>query len=237
MIDQSRLDELQERIGARFTNPNYLTRALTHRSAVSDVPHESNERLEFLGDAIIGMMVCEQLLELFPDYTEGQLAKTKAYVVSESALAPIAREIGLDRCVILNPAEAAAGGRNRPSILSDAFEALIAAIYLDAGFEVAKRVVRDLLYSALYDVTADLHRKDYKSSLQIITQAYCQRTPIYHTVEERGRDHEKTFVVVATLGEEVLGSGEGRSKKEAEQFAAQTAVENLPAHLAPFLPQ
>ncbi|MCX6381204.1 MAG: ribonuclease III, partial [Armatimonadetes bacterium] len=135
MTNDSRLDELQERLGVRFKDIDTLKRALTHRSAVSDVPHESNERLEFLGDAIIGMMVCEQLLELFPDYTEGQLAKTKAYVVSESALAPIAREIGLDKCVILNPSEAASGGRNRPSILSDAFEALIAALYLDSGFE------------------------------------------------------------------------------------------------------
>lgn len=237
MTNSSRLEELQERIGARFRNPELLRRALTHRSAVSDSPRESNERLEFLGDAVIGMMVCEQLSEMFPEYTEGQLAKTKAYVVSESALAPIARAIGLDECVILNPAEAAAGGRNRPSILSDAFEALIAAIYLDAGFETAKRVVRDLLNPALRDVTADLHRKDYKSALQMITQAYCQRTPVYQTIEERGRDHEKTFVVAATLGEEVLGSGEGRSKKEAEQFAAQSAIENLPPQLVPFLPQ
>ncbi len=232
-----RLESLQERLGVRFRNTEYLTRALVHRSAISETQQESNERMEFLGDSVLGMIVCEQLLERFPNYTEGQLAKAKAYIVSEAALAPIALSIDLDKCVILNPAEAAAGGRNRPSILSDALEALFAAIYLDSGFEVVKRVVRELLSHPLAEVTSDLHRKDYKSSLQIITQAYCQRTPVYSLVDERGRDHEKVFVVQASLGEEVLGRGEGRSKKEAEQCAAQQAVENLPLYLLPFLPQ
>lgn len=226
-MDDSALEKLQKRLGMRFKNVTYLKQALTHRSAAADNPLESNERLEFLGDSVVGMVISENLFRLFPGYTEGDLAKSKAYVVSETALAEAAQELGLEEFVQMSPGEQASGGRRRRSILADAFEALVAAIYLDSGIRQARRVVRKALKEAIQTVAADQHRRDYKSALQEQTQARDRRAPLYRIVDEQGRDHDKTFLVQALVGDEVIGEGSGKSKKEAEQAAAHSALENL----------
>lgn len=230
-MEDSPLDRLQQRLGLVFQKQEFLKHALTHRSIVSDSPLASNERLEFLGDAVLGLVVCEYLCEQFPDYNEGQLAKGKSYIVSEGVLAPAASAIGLEECLFLSPSESAMGGRQRPSILSDAFEALIAAIYLDRGLETARRVILECLTEAMEAFAQNQHRRDFKSSLQEVTQAHTRHIPTYVIVEERGRDHEKTFISEVWLEQQRLGQGEGRSKKEAEQSAAKDAIENLPPSL------
>jgi ribonuclease III len=226
-MDEGALERLQERLGVRFREIGYLERALTHRSAATENSQESNERLEFLGDSVVGLVISENLFRLFPHYSEGDLAKSKAYVVSETALAEAAQNLGLEEFLVLSPGEAATGGRRRRSILADAFEALIAAIYLDCGIRQAKRVVRNALRDAVQMVSTNEHRGDYKSALQEQTQARARKAPLYRIVSEEGRDHEKTFLVEALVGEQVIGAGTGKSKKEAEQSAAQNALDNL----------
>jgi ribonuclease-3 len=224
------LEKLQQRLGVRFKNIHYLQRALTHRSAATDNALESNERLEFLGDSVVGLVVCENLFRRYPDYSEGDLAKSKAYIVSEPALAAAAQALGLEEFVVMSSSEAASGGRRRRSILADAFEAVVAAIYLDCGIRAARRVVRDALLPALEEVITDQHRRDYKSSLQEHTQARAHLAPLYRIVSEEGREHEKVFTAQVLVGERIIGEGTGRSKKEAEQAAAQNALDQLSLH-------
>lgn len=231
-MDQSALAKLQERLGIVVMDVARLERALTHRSATIDHPLDSNERMEFLGDSIVGLIVCEALYERFPSYSEGDLAKSKAYVVSETALADAALIMGLEEFLLLSDSEAATGGRRRRSILADAFEALIAAIYLDCGIEVARRVVLSALEDALRTAATEQHRRDYKSALQEVTQARNRRTPAYHILLETGQEHDKTFVAEALLDGEPIGRGNGKSKKEAEQAAAHDALANLPHDFA-----
>lgn len=231
-MDNSALEKLQERLGVRFKDVARLQRALTHRSAATQTSLDSNERLEFLGDAVVGLVVSENLFQLYPDYSEGNLAKSKAYIVSETALADAAQAMGLEEFVTMSASEAAAGGRRRRSILADAFEAVIAAIYLDRGIVSARRVVRNALQETLRAAATDEHRRDFKSSLQEATQARLRLTPVYRTVDEAGQEHDKTFTAQAMVGEHVLGQGAGKSKKEAEQAAAQNALEQLPGFLA-----
>lgn len=232
-MEDSPLDRLQERLGLVFLRQDLLRHALTHRSAVSDSPLASNERLEFLGDAVLGLVVCDYLFQRFPQYNEGQLAKGKSYIVSEGVLALAASAIGLEECLILAPSESATGGRQRPSILSDAFEALIAAIYLDLGLEPARGVILACLQEAMDAFAQNQHRRDFKSHLQEITQAHTRHIPTYVITQEQGRDHEKTFTAEVWLEQERLGQGEGKSKKEAEQSAAKDALEHLPPSLSP----
>ena len=220
-------------MGVRFKDLTRLRRALTHRSAAGDNAFDSNERLEFLGDAVVGLVICENLFRIFPGYSEGNLAKSKAYIVSESALADAAQALRLEEFMVMSASEAASGGRRRRSILSDAFEAVVAAIYLDCGIVAARRVVRTALQPAFDEVAHDEHRRDYKSSLQEHTQAQLRLTPIYRTVDELGHEHDKTFVAQAIVGETIIGSGQGKSKKEAEQAAAFNALENLPRLFPP----
>jgi ribonuclease-3 len=219
------LDGLQERLKARFRDPELLRRALRHRSAAIEQPLESMERLEFLGDSIVGVVVCDLLYDRFPEASEGTLAKAKAYLACEPTLAEAALDLGIDRALELSPSEEATGGRQRRSILSDAFEAVIAAIYLDQGMRAAKRVVRKALAKAAKRVAEDDYTRDYKSALQERTQAKNRKTPVYKIVEHRGADHDRVFVAQAMLGAKVLGTGEGRSKKEAEQAAARASLE------------
>lgn len=223
------LDELQARLGVRFRNISFLRQALRHRSAVMDRPLESNERMEFLGDAILGQAVCARLYALFPDWSEGELAKAKAYLVSEPTLAATAAAIGLSEVVEMSAGESTAGGRHRRSILSDVFEALVAAVYLDQGLRAAHMVVRKALDSAMRDVRRDEYHQDYKSQLQEHLQAHKRKTPHYRIAGETGADHDKTFVAQALTGRKVIGEGEGKSKKQAEQEAARAALQRLGA--------
>jgi ribonuclease-3 len=226
-MNEAALAKLQERLGIATTDLARLERALTHRSATIDHPLDSNERMEFLGDSIVGLIVCEALYERFPAYSEGDLAKSKAYVVSEAALADAALNMGIEEFLRLSDSEAATGGRRRRSILADAFEALIAAIYLDCGIEVARRVVLTALDEALRTAATEQHRRDYKSALQEVTQARSRRAPLYRILAEEGQEHDKTFLAQALLDGVPIGQGSGKTKKEAEQAAARDALENL----------
>lgn len=219
------LEALQARIKVRFKNMDYLRQALKHRSVCMDTPRESNERLEFLGDSIVGTVVCEYLFETFPSRSEGDLAKAKAYLVSEHALAEAGQALRLDEAVVLSESESLAGGRMRRSIVSDTFEALVAAVFLDRGLRTARRVVRAAIKPALERVVADTYQRDFKSQLQERTQADSRKTPRYVILKTTGSDHDKTFVAQAVLGRKVIGQGSGKSKKEAEQDAARSALE------------
>lgn len=224
-MDQERLSQLETRLGVRFKDSARFVRALTHRSAAAENAQESNERMEFLGDSVVGLVISEYLFDRFPGYSEGNLAKSKAYIVSETALADAAQKMGLEEFVEMSSGEAASGGRRRRSILADAFEALVAAVYLDCGIRSARRLVRTALKEAIATAIVDEHRRDYKSALQERTQAQFRLTPYYRIAQEQGMEHDKTFQAQALLAEEVIGEGEGKSKKEAEQAAALDALE------------
>lgn len=223
-MDEESVKKLESRLGLRFKDRSRLVQALTHRSAAAENGLCSNERLEFLGDAVVGLVIGEYLYEKFPGYSEGSLAKSKSYIVSEASLAEAAQALGLDEFVRVSMGEASTGGRRRRSILADAFEAVIAAVYLDSGIRSARKVLRSTLKAAIAGSATDEHRRDYKSALQERTQARDRLTPIYNIIREEGRDHDKTFQAQAVVGEIVIGEGTGKSKKEAEQAAALDAL-------------
>lgn len=230
-VSPEMLERLQSQLAVRFKDVTRLARALTHRSMAVESPLDSNERLEFLGDSVVGLVVSDYLFRSYPIYSEGDLAKSKAYIVSEAALAEAARDMGMEEYVQLSSGEAASGGRKRRSILADTFEAVIGAIYLDCGIVAARRVVRQALNRALLKVLEDRHRGDYKSSLQEQTQAVERVTPIYRILQETGQEHDKTFIAQALIENRVIGEGRGKSKKEAEQAAAQNALQNRTAEV------
>jgi ribonuclease III len=198
-----------------------LRQALTHRSQSELAPHGDNERLEFLGDSILGMLVNEYLYLAYPSATEGELTRMKANVVSEPSLAEGARGLGLGPLIDLARGEEAGGGRERPSILSDAFEAVLAAVYLARGIEAARDFVRHSLIAR----TDPLLQRDHKSALQELMQEQRGSTPSYHIVESEGPAHNREFVAEVRLDGKPLGVGRGRSKKLAEQAAALVALD------------
>lgn len=222
------LVRMLEALGHRFTNDRLLVQALTHRSYVNEVDDPSvqdNERFEFLGDAVIDFVVSAELMRRFETAREGRLSKIRASVVSEGALAELARGIGLGPALRLGRGEELSGGRDKNSILSDGFEALMAAVYLDAGTD---RVAEVLLPRLHFPDVEALRRGDPKTELQQRIQAHRHQTPTYHLVSEQGPDHDKVFEVALRVGEETLALGQGRSKKEAEQRAAALALETVP---------
>jgi len=220
--DRSR-DELRALLGVEKLDPEMLERALTHRSyAYENGGLPTNERLEFLGDSVLGVVVTETLYLTHPDLSEGRLAKLRAAVVNARALADVARALGLGDYIRLGRGEEATGGRQKSSILSDTVEALIGAVYLDRGFMVAGEVVHrlfDPLMAAAAHLGAGL---DWKTSLQELAADRGLGVPEY-LITDSGPDHEKTFVARVRVGAAVYGHGSGKSKKEAEQLAAETA--------------
>lgn len=219
------IHELQETIHYHFNNPLYLEIALTHSSYANEVKHQVkyNERQEFLGDAVLSIIVSDYL---FNNYTvpEGELTKLRAAIVCEKSLDVMANKIGLGQYLRLGRGEEMTGGRTRPSIIADAFEALIAAIYLDSGIESARSFVLPFVIEML-EHEDSLSFKDYKTILQEIIQQNPEEKLVYKLVEEKGPDHDKRFVVDVLLNSNVIGKGEGRSKKNAEQMAAKEALE------------
>ena len=209
----------------QFAETARLQHALTHRSAASENSLGSNERLEFVGDSVVGLVICQLLYENYPEHSEGDLAKARAYIVSEPSLAEAAEALSLYDYIQMSPGESATGGRRRRSILSDAFEAVMAAVYLDCGLEAARGIILRLLSPGVAEIIADVHKRDYKSSLQEITQARYRVAPLYLIVEEKGSEHDKTFLAHAVLNDEIIGQGQGKSKKEAEQAAALDALD------------
>lgn len=217
---------LETSLGYSFRQPELLRLALTHRSVSSEDPgRNDNERLEFLGDAVLQLVVTDLLYDSYPQLAEGQMAKVRAAVVSRGTLAEVARGLELGKHVELAPSEEATGGRNKDSILADTVEAIIGAVYLDGGLEPARELVLGLWRQRVVERAKQPGVKDYKTRLQELT-ARDGRRPEYR-VQGTGPDHDRRFTaVVSVLGTD-YGSGEGRSKKEAEQAAARVALDAL----------
>ena len=222
------IKELETAIGYRFHNISLLQNALAHSSYANERWHNSlmsNERLEFLGDSILGMLVADHLYRNFPNRPEGELTRMRADKVCERALAVVAGQIGLGGHMLLGKGEELGGGRNRDSILADAVESVIAACYLDGGMEAAKQFVDRFVLTRVPDTK--LNNADYKTALQELVQQKRNQTLIYTLVGESGPDHDKHFVVELKLNDKVVGQGTGTSKKRAEQDAAKVAYEAL----------
>jgi len=223
----SPIARVARRVKIKKENWDILRKALTHKSYLGEVPGvKSNERLEFLGDAVLGLIVSEHLFAKFSEKQEGELAKAKAVAVSEPILAESAKKLLIPDALLLSTSEEASGGRERPSILADAFEAVIAAVYLSEGLEAARRAVLSVLRPILEDIEREEHHRNYKSILQEACQSVYKRAPRYVLISETGADHDKTFVVEAQIDGTPLGRGSGKSKKQAEQAAAAEALQH-----------
>ena len=222
------IKDLEAAIGYRFQNIALLQNALSHSSYANERWHDSlksNERLEFLGDSILGMVTAEYLYRNFPDRPEGDLTRMRADMVCERALATVAERIGLGQHLLLGHGEEAGGGRKRDSILADAVESVIAACFLDGGMEPARQFIHTFV---LTDVPVKkLRNADYKTALQELVQQKKNQSLSYALVGETGPDHDKQFAVEVSLNGRVVGRGTGTSKKRAEQDAARTAIEKL----------
>ena len=211
-----------------FKDPELLRLALTHRSYLSvsgKSARESNERLEFLGDSVLGLVTSEFLYRAHPTEHEGQLTKTKSLLVSKAILSRRALAMGLGRFVFMSHSEVESGGRQRLSILADGFESVVAAIYLDQGFETAREFIHRWLLNDAREIAADKRHTNYKSHLQEYVQSTFRTHPVYRIRSEMGPDHSKQFMVEVMVGRRLMGSGKGRNKKEAEQAAARDALE------------
>lgn len=231
---------LEERLGHKFSNRELLERALTHSSAVLGIrgasaetagnfaPCSDNERLEFLGDAVLELLASEYLLAAFPDWSEGQLSKSRARIVNASSLESAARRLRLGEHLRLGRGEEKTGGREKQTLLADAFEAVVAAVYLDGGLSAA----RDLLHRILFEQAVEqrgerISESDRKSALQEFLQGRGQPPAEYRLAGESGPDHQKIFQIEVWISGECLARGEGSTKKEAEQHAARSALEQL----------
>jgi ribonuclease-3 len=224
------LSDCEQTLGLDFEDKTLLLRALTHRSYLNENPDfilEDNERLEFLGDAVLDFLTAEYLYHRFPEKREGELTSLRAALVRTEALANLARKIDLGRCLYLGHGEEAGGGRRRLAVLCGAFEALIGALYLDQGSHAVEAFIRPLFEPEIEHILADNLDKDPKSLLQELSQAELEITPRYRTVGESGPDHAKEFVVEAMIGERAYGRGMGRSKQTAARAAAQNALVRL----------
>ena len=222
------IKDLEEAIGYRFHNISLLQNALTHSSFANERWHNSllsNERLEFLGDSILGMLVAEYLYRTFPDRPEGELTRMRADMVCEKTLASVAARIHLGDHLMLGHGEEQGGGRSRDSILADAVESVIAACFLDGGIEAAQKFIRTFI---LVEVpVSQMHNTDYKTKLQELVQQKKNQVLSYTLTGESGPDHDKHFTVAVSLNGGMVGQGEGRSKKRAEQEAARAAIRNM----------
>ena len=222
------IKDLETAIGYRFKNISLLQNALTHSSYANEHWHnslKSNERLEFLGDSILGMVVAEYLYKNFPDRPEGELTRMRADMVCEKTLAAVAGRIELGQHLLLGNGEEQGGGRSRNSILADAVESVIAASFLDGGMAAARQFIDKFI---LVEVPVKkLHNADYKTALQELVQQKKNQTLSYALVGESGPDHDKHFDVEVSLNGRVIGTGSGSSKKRAEQMAAMKALETL----------
>lgn len=224
------LGALQETLGYRFRNTALLEEALTHRSSINVPGNESlpaYERLEFLGDSVLGMFVAEYLFKRFGAYAEGELTQLKAGLVNIYSLAELARSLELGRFVRLSPEERRAGGDCRPSILSDVFESITGAIFLDGGPDEARRWIERVLLSDFDRWRREIQHVNYKGTFLEYMQGQGLGMPRYEVIEESGPDHEKTFTVCVWCADQVLGTGKGSSKKEAEQAAAEEALAKI----------
>jgi ribonuclease III len=239
-MSRSADEQFEERLGHKFLVPALLERALTHSSAVpelragqtdptqGEVLAQDNEQLEFLGDAVLELLASEYLLRTFPDWSEGQLSKSRARIVNAHSLENAARRLGLGEHLRVGRGEEKTGGREKQTLLADAFEAVLAAVYLDAGLDAAREVLRRALFDqALEERGESISESDRKSALQEFLQGRGQPPAEYRLARESGPDHQKIFQIEVWVNGECLASGLGSTKKEAEQKAARTALERL----------
>lgn len=224
------LEQLQEQLGVRFRNPDLLQQALTHRSYLNEQPDETlenNERLEFLGDAVLDFLTGNALYQRYPEMPEGELTRLRAALVRTETLAQVAMGCNLGEHLRISKGEESSGGRLRQNILCDAFEAVVGALYLDQGLEAVENFVMPLLTPLLDHILAEGLHKDARSMLQEWSQAVHNLTPVYRVIESSGPDHDKEFTVEAVIGEQVAGIGSGRSKQLAAQAAARSVLRQL----------
>lgn len=225
----TKLQTLENRLNYVFSDKDRLKTALRHSSFVNEQAEaglEDNERYEFLGDAVLNLIVSHMLMARFPELSEGDLSRTRSHLVNEIQLAELARQIQLGECIELGKGEIQTRGRTKKSILADAFEALTAAVYLDAGFKRTFHLLAELFAPLLDQVEMPEQFRDYKSRLQELVQTRLKETPTYTIIDETGPDHDKTFKVELCIGE-MKSQGVGKSKKSAEQAAAKKALELL----------
>lgn len=229
-ISESLIQELEEKVNYTFINKQLIIQALKHRSYLSVSGEErllSNERLELLGDSVLGLVVTEFLFKNFPEKEEGELTSMKSLVVSRKVLAKIANNLQLGNYILMNDAEERAGGRKRPSIVADAIEAITGAIYLDGGLDSAVDFVNSTILNRLDSILNEEQNQNFKSILLEYSQSKCYGLPYYSVKHEEGPDHNKTFTIEVYINDQVLGVGVGNSKKKAEQMAAKNALNKL----------
>lgn len=224
------LTSLEKALGHTFKKKALLKEAVTHKSYAHEKQDNRvafNERMEFLGDAVLELIISEHLYSSYLEYTEADLSKIKAYAVQESTLAEIAEKLDIGRYLLLGKGEELTGGREKPSLLANAFESVLAAIYLDGGYERSKKFVLDQLITKMEDLTKNNLIFDFKTKLQEVAQAEFGILPMYVTHKEEGPEHRKTFEVKVFINEEFLGAGSGRTKKAAAQKAAEAGLKKI----------
>jgi ribonuclease III len=228
---QTRLAALEETLEYVFHDRRLLEEALTHRSLLNELVEQGrsdNERLEFLGDAVLGLVIAEWVMEAYPEEMEGELTRLRSALVKEKKLAEVAKGLRLGEFLYLGKGEEQMEGRQKRSILADAFEAIVGAIYLDGGLEAVRRFVRGTFRTLLEEAKTNQNLlTDAKTRLQELMLALFRRSPVYELAEEKGPDHAKTFVIHLRLNDRTLACGQGRSKKEAEQDAAERFLKHL----------
>lgn len=228
--EKKRLKEFERKLGYRFKRKNILKNALIHKSYANERrldASEHNERLEYLGDAVLELIVSHLLMENYPQAAEGELSKLRASIVNEKTLANVARDHCLGEFMYLGKGEEMGAGREKPSLLSNALEAVLGAIYIDRGFKKAYKVISRIALELFEQVGQEGFYKDYKTQLQERAQILFKTVPKYKLVKESGPDHDKTFEINLYIRGEVMGVGTGKSKKNAEQAAAKEALENV----------
>ncbi|MCC6543419.1 MAG: ribonuclease III [Nitrospirae bacterium] len=229
-MKDEQMRDLEKRLSYNFMNIDLLKEAVTHKSYVNENPDlnaKDNERLEFLGDAVLDLSISSYLVENFPQYQEGELSKFKSMMVSEPSLSKIASELDIGEYLLLGRGEEHTGGRKKESLLANALEAIIAAIYFDGGLPAADRFVRMVFVAQIQTATREGISLDYKTDLQEYCQGHDLELPSYRVSKEMGPDHKKTFEVELLINGEVLGLGIGKNKKEAEQRAAKETLKYL----------
>lgn len=233
---ENRLKSLQEQIGYFFSDPGLLDMALTHRSFINEnvaFRLRDNERLEFLGDAVLDLCISDLLMRRYPDFNEGKLSRMRSVLVNEFPLAELGRKYSLGEYLRLGRGEEVSGGRAKTSILANAFEALVAAIYLDGGFDLTLSMMERIFEPMLEQGESEMLFRDFKTQLQEVSQEIFKTIPKYSLIDERGPDHDKTFVVQLAISNRILTTGTGKSKKEAEQAAARRALQELETPAVP----
>lgn len=222
--------DLEKRLGITFKNPELLQKALVHSSYVNENPGaapESNERLEFLGDAVLGLVVADELFDTFPEHAEGPLTELRAHLVRRDTLAQAAERMRLGDALMLGRGEDEGGGRSRPTNLSHVYEAVVGAVFLDQGLPAARKFVLDSLNDELEDIKDSGSPLDPKSRLQELCQSRFQTTPSYELVQTEGPDHDRSFTIEAVVDGRTIGSGTAPSKQQAEKRAAREALREL----------